>query len=32
MLERGVIVAYEMVRRCCLKFGQQYANGRCHVG
>jgi putative transposase len=27
MLERGVIVSYETVRRRCLKFGQQYANG-----
>ncbi|MGW3661398.1 IS6 family transposase [Streptomyces sp. NPDC005151] len=27
MLERGVIVSYETVRRWCLKFGQQYANG-----
>jgi putative transposase len=26
MLERGVIVSYETVRRWCLKFGQQYAN------
>ncbi|WP_329468378.1 IS6 family transposase [Streptomyces sp. NBC_01431] len=27
MLERGVFVSYETVRRWCLKFGQQYANG-----
>jgi putative transposase len=27
MLERGVVVSYETVRRWCLKFGQQYANG-----
>ncbi|PWI11379.1 IS6 family transposase [Streptomyces sp. NWU339] len=27
MLERGVIVSYETIRRWCLKFGQQYANG-----
>ncbi|MFF1352030.1 IS6 family transposase [Streptomyces sp. NPDC058322] len=27
MLERGVIVSYETVRRWCAKFGQQYANG-----
>ncbi|MFG2480872.1 IS6 family transposase [Streptomyces fagopyri] len=27
MPERGVIVTYETVRRWCLKFGQQYANG-----
>ncbi|MGY3056628.1 putative transposase [Streptomyces sp. TE3672] len=27
MLERGVIVSHETVRRWCLKFGQQYANG-----
>jgi putative transposase len=26
MLERGVIVSYETIRRWCLKFGQQYAN------
>ncbi len=26
MLERGVIVSYETVRRWCLKFGQAYAN------
>jgi transposase-like protein len=26
MLERGVIVSYETVRRWCLKFGQSYAN------
>ncbi|MCY0936893.1 IS6 family transposase [Streptomyces sp. H34-S4] len=26
MLERGVIVSYETVRRWCLKFGQDYAN------
>jgi transposase-like protein len=30
MLERGVTVSYETVRRWCLKFGQQYANAlRC---
>ncbi|MFF3720114.1 IS6 family transposase [Streptomyces prasinus] len=27
MLERGVIVSHETVRRWCLKFGQGYANG-----
>ncbi|GGT75522.1 hypothetical protein GCM10010207_85760 [Streptomyces atratus] len=27
MLERGVIVSYETVRRWCMKFGQAYANG-----
>ncbi|WP_406351832.1 IS6 family transposase [Streptomyces sp. NBC_01635] len=27
MLERGMIVSYETVRRWCAKFGQQYANG-----
>lgn len=27
MLERGVIVSYETVRRWCAKFGQVYANG-----
>ncbi|MBL3671506.1 IS6 family transposase [Streptomyces sp. M2CJ-2] len=27
ILERGVIVSYETVRRWCLKFGQAYANG-----
>jgi putative transposase len=27
MLERGVIVSYETVRRWCLAFGLQYANG-----
>ncbi|MCX4781485.1 IS6 family transposase [Streptomyces sp. NBC_01264] len=26
MLERGVIVSYETIRRWCLKFGQTYAN------
>ncbi|MFJ2419947.1 IS6 family transposase [Streptomyces brevispora] len=26
MLERGVIVSYETIRRWCLKFGQKYAN------
>lgn len=26
MLQRGVIVSYETVRRWCLKFGQSYAN------
>ncbi|MGW3681533.1 IS6 family transposase [Streptomyces prasinus] len=30
MLERGVLVSYETVRRWCAKFGQGYANGlRC---
>ncbi|MGW1762027.1 IS6 family transposase [Streptomyces mirabilis] len=27
MLQRGVIVSYETVRRWCLKFGQAYADG-----
>jgi putative transposase len=27
MLERGVIVSYETVRRWCLELGQQYASG-----
>jgi putative transposase len=27
MLQRGVIVSYETVRRWCAKFGQVYANG-----
>ncbi|MEZ7240289.1 IS6 family transposase [Rhodococcus sp. GXMU-t2271] len=27
MLERGVVVSYETVRRWCAKFGQAYANG-----
>jgi hypothetical protein len=27
MLERGVLVSHEMVRRWCAKFGQAYANG-----
>jgi transposase-like protein len=27
MLERGVIVSYETIRRWCLKFGQAYADG-----
>ncbi|MEY9988240.1 putative transposase [Streptomyces sp. V4I8] len=27
MLQRGVIVSYETVRRWCSKFGQAYANG-----
>ncbi|MFE7394656.1 IS6 family transposase, partial [Streptomyces sp. NPDC057582] len=27
MLERGVIVSHETVRRWCAKFGQAYANG-----
>ncbi|MDO0929815.1 IS6 family transposase [Streptomyces sp. TG1A-8] len=27
MLERGVLVSYETVRRWCAKFGQTYANG-----
>jgi putative transposase len=26
MLERGVILSYETIRRWCMKFGQQYAN------
>jgi putative transposase len=26
MLERGVIVSYETIRRWCMKFGQNYAN------
>ncbi|MFI9366949.1 IS6 family transposase [Kitasatospora sp. NPDC053057] len=26
MLERGVVVSYETIRRWCLKFGQSYAN------
>ncbi|MFG3002171.1 IS6 family transposase [Streptomyces sp. NPDC048340] len=26
MLERGVVVSYESIRRWCLKFGQAYAN------
>ncbi|MDX3130893.1 IS6 family transposase [Streptomyces europaeiscabiei] len=26
MLERGVVVSYETIRRWCLKFGQAYAN------
>jgi putative transposase len=26
MLERGVIVSYETIRRWCVKFGQSYAN------
>ncbi|MFJ3176412.1 IS6 family transposase [Streptomyces roseus] len=26
MLERGIVVSYETVRRWCLKFGQAYAN------
>jgi putative transposase len=25
MLERGIVVSYETVRRWCVKFGQQYA-------
>lgn len=29
MLQRGVIVSYETVRRWCTKFGQAYANGLC---
>ncbi|CAM5389537.1 IS6 family transposase [Streptomyces hirsutus] len=29
MLERGVVVSYETVRRWCLKFGQSYAHGLC---
>lgn len=31
VLERGVTVSYETVRRWCLKFGQDYANRRCQV-
>ncbi|MET7666097.1 IS6 family transposase [Streptomyces sp. NPDC005356] len=27
MLQRGVIVSYETIRRWCVKFGQAYANG-----
>ena len=27
VLERGMIVSYETVRRWCLKFGRQYADG-----
>ncbi|MFJ7258517.1 transposase, partial [Streptomyces sp. NPDC098085] len=27
MLERGVVVSHETVRRWCAKFGQAYANG-----
>jgi putative transposase len=27
MLQRGVIVSYETIRRCCAKFGQAYADG-----
>ncbi|MBL3671833.1 IS6 family transposase, partial [Streptomyces sp. M2CJ-2] len=27
MLERGVLVSHETVRRWCAKFGQAYANG-----
>ncbi|MEV0695984.1 IS6 family transposase [Streptomyces sp. NPDC050388] len=30
MLERGVLVSYETVRRWCLKFGQAYANALRH--
>lgn len=26
VLQRGVVVSYETVRRWCLKFGQAYAN------
>lgn len=26
MLERGVVVSYETIRRWCAKFGQAYAN------
>lgn len=26
LLERGIVVSYETVRRWCVKFGQQYAN------
>ena len=26
MLARGVVVSYETIRRCCVKFGQAYAN------
>ncbi|MEU2742987.1 IS6 family transposase, partial [Streptomyces sp. NPDC007095] len=27
LLQRGVIVSYETIRRWCAKFGQAYANG-----
>ncbi|MCX4617720.1 IS6 family transposase [Streptomyces mirabilis] len=30
MLQRGVIVSYETIRRWCAKFGQAYANGLRH--
>jgi putative transposase len=30
MLQRGVIVPYETIRRWCMKFGQQYANSLRH--
>ncbi|MCZ1021249.1 IS6 family transposase [Streptomyces noursei] len=29
MLERGVVVSYETIRRWCAKFGQDYANRLC---
>ncbi|MFE2488787.1 IS6 family transposase [Streptomyces mirabilis] len=29
LLQRGVIVSYETIRRWCAKFGQAYANGLC---
>jgi putative transposase len=29
LLQRGVIVSYETIRRWCVKFGQAYANGLC---
>ncbi|MGW1658059.1 IS6 family transposase, partial [Streptomyces atratus] len=29
MLQRGISVSYETVRRWCLKFGQAYADGPC---
>jgi putative transposase len=29
MLQRGVIVSREIIRRWCLKFGQVYADGLC---
>jgi putative transposase len=32
MLERGVIVSYETIRRWCAKFGQAYANGLAVAG
>jgi putative transposase len=27
MLQRGIVVSHETVRRWCVKFGQTYANG-----